>query len=61
AQGLGVGDDYRHARKPPIGIGLLGGELAWRQDSGGHTDVPNFKYFIWWADHWMKRSPPEAR
>ncbi|MGH8228722.1 MAG: alpha/beta hydrolase family protein [Steroidobacteraceae bacterium] len=61
AQGLGVGDDYRHARKPPIGIGLLGGELAWRQDSGGHTDVPNFKYFIWWADHWMKRSPPDAR
>jgi len=58
AQGLGVGGDYRNALKPPIGFGLLSGELAWRQDSGGHTDVPNFKYFIAWADHWMKRPPP---
>ncbi len=26
------------------------GELAWRQHDGGHTDAPNVKYFIQWAD-----------
>jgi (4-O-methyl)-D-glucuronate---lignin esterase len=61
ARGLGVGGDYRDARKPPIDFGLLDGRLAWRQDSGGHTDVPNFKYFIAWADRWMKRPPPWNR
>jgi len=60
AKDLGVGDDYRNARKPPIGTGLLDGQLAWRQHEGGHTDVPNFKYFIAWADRWMGRtSQPE--
>ncbi len=58
AKDLGVGDDYRHARMPPIGAGLLDGRLAWRQHEGGHTDVPNVKYFIAWADRWMHRSPP---
>ena len=56
AKDLGVGDDYRAARKPPIGVGLLDGQLAWRQHAGGHTDVPNFKYFIAWADRWMGRA-----
>jgi (4-O-methyl)-D-glucuronate---lignin esterase len=58
AKDLGVGDDYQHAVLPPIGDGLLDGELAWRQHSSGHTDVPNVKYFIAWADRWMHRSPP---
>jgi hypothetical protein len=58
AKDLGVGDDYRNARKPPIGTDLLDGQLAWRQHEGGHTDVPNVKYFIAWADRWMGRSPP---
>ena len=55
AKDLGVGDDYRTAVKPPIGTGLLEGQLAWRQHEGGHTDVPNVKYFIAWADRWMNR------
>ena len=55
ARDLGVGDDYRHALKPAVGVGLLDGQLAWRQHEGGHTDVPNFKYFIAWADRWMGR------
>ncbi len=59
AQDLGVGDDYRHTVMPPIGDGLLDGQLAWRQHEAGHTDVPNVKYFIAWADRWMHRSPPE--
>ncbi len=56
AKDLGVGDDYRAAHMPPIGVGLLDGQLAWRQHEGGHTDVPNFKYFIAWADRWMGRA-----
>ena len=24
-------------------------------DNGGHTDAPNVKYFIAWADRWMER------
>jgi hypothetical protein len=58
ARDLGVGDDYRNARKPEIGVNLLDGQLAWRQHEGGHTDVPNFKYFIAWADRWMGRPAP---
>ncbi len=29
---------------------LLDGQLAWRQHDGGHTDAPNWKYFIPWAN-----------
>ena len=58
AHDLGVGDDYQNAKKPDIGVGMLEGELAWRQHEGGHTDVPNFKYFISWADKFMGRGAP---
>lgn len=47
---LGVGDDYHHAQMPPVNTGLLDGELAWRQHDGGHTDAPNIKFFLTWAD-----------
>ena len=50
---LGVSDDYKTAEMPPVNEGLLNGRLAWRQDDGGHTDAPNVKYFIQWADKWM--------
>ncbi|MGC8759996.1 MAG: GDSL-type esterase/lipase family protein [Bryobacteraceae bacterium] len=49
AQDLGVQDDYRRAKMPPVNTGLLEGALAWRQHGGGHTDGPNWKYFIPWA------------
>ena len=55
AHDLGRGNDYRTAVKPPIGTDLLDGELAWRQHEGGHTDAPNMKYFIQWADREMGR------
>ena len=29
---------------------MIDGALAWRQHTGGHTDVPNFRYFIPWAN-----------
>jgi len=49
AKDLGVGNDYMKEKMPPVNVGLLEGQLAWRQDDGGHTDAPNFKYFIPWA------------
>jgi lysophospholipase L1-like esterase len=49
ARGPGVEADYRSAKMPPVNTGLLEGELAWRQHDGGHTDGPNWKYFIPWA------------
>ena len=52
AKGLGV-SDYHDARMPPVNTGLLDGELAWRQHDGGHTDAPNMKYFIKWADKFI--------
>ena len=58
AKGLGVPDDYRTAKMPPVNTGLLDGQLAWRQHDGGHTDAPNMKYFIKWADkHIGHRTP----
>ena len=53
AKDLGVSEDYRTAKMPPVNVGLLSGELAWRQDDGGHTDGPNWKYFITWADKYL--------
>jgi hypothetical protein len=50
ARGLGVSSDYQKEKMPPVNTGLLDGELAWRQHDGGHTDAPNVKYFIQWAD-----------
>ncbi|MGC2500185.1 MAG: acetylxylan esterase [Acidobacteriaceae bacterium] len=55
AKGLGgpgftVGADYATAPMPPVNMGLLDGDLAWRQHDGGHTDAPNMTYFLQWAD-----------
>ena len=50
AKDLGVNEDYRSAQMPPVNTGLLDGQLAWRQHDAGHTDAPNWKYFIPWAD-----------
>ncbi|HEY0796660.1 MAG TPA: acetylxylan esterase [Acidisarcina sp.] len=53
AKDLGAGDDYRTAKMPPVNTGLLDGELAWRQHDGGHTDAPNVKYFLMWAERFL--------
>jgi hypothetical protein len=50
AHDLGVPENYHTAKMPPVNVGLLDGQLAWRQHDGGHTDAPNWKYFIPWAD-----------
>jgi hypothetical protein len=55
ARDLGVKDDYRTAKMPPVNSGLLEGELAWRQHDGGHEDRSNMKYFIEWANKFIKQ------
>ena len=59
AKGLVVEGDYRTAQMPPVNTGLLDGRLAWRQHDGGHTDAPNMKYFIEWADKSIGHAPPQ--
>jgi hypothetical protein len=58
ARGLGVSEDYHTAKMPPVNDGLLSGQLAWRQHDGGHTDAPNMKYFLEWADKFIGRTSP---
>ena len=57
AKALGVNEDYRSAKLPPVNTGLLNGQLAWRQHDGGHTDAPNWKYFIPWAGKFLHYQP----
>lgn len=59
AKDLGVSDDYTKEKMPPVNAGVLEGQLAWRQHDGGHTDGPNWKYFIPWADRFLKHSREE--
>lgn len=51
---IGVSNDYMKETMPPVLTGLLDGELAWRQHDGGHTDAPNFQFFIPWATKLLK-------
>ncbi len=57
AKDTGVTEDYHSAKMPPVNTGLLDGQLAWRQHDGGHTDAPNWKYFIPWADKFLNYRP----
>jgi hypothetical protein len=56
AKDLGRSDDYKTEKKPAVNEGLLNGQLAWRQHDGGHTDGPNWKYFIPWANKFYGRN-----
>lgn len=47
-KGLGV------KSMPPIGTALMDGDLAFRQHSGGHTDAPNWPYFLEFAEKYFK-------
>jgi hypothetical protein len=59
AKGLESFGDYHTAQMPPVNQGVLDGQLAWRQHDGGHTDAPNMKYFIQWADKFIGHTPPQ--
>ncbi|MBW4888517.1 acetylxylan esterase [Mucilaginibacter sp. HMF5004] len=54
AKDLGLSNNYKTEKMPPVNTGLLDGQLAWRQHDGGHTDAPNIKYFIKWADKFIR-------
>ncbi|HEY6446825.1 MAG TPA: acetylxylan esterase [Acidobacteriaceae bacterium] len=55
--GFTVGSDPLTAPMPAVNQGLLGGKLAWRQDDGGHTDAPNMRWFLQWADGFIGHAP----
>jgi hypothetical protein len=61
AKDLGVREDYHTAKMPGVNVALLDGQLAWRQHDGGHTDGPNWKYFIPWADKFLNHTAPAGR
>jgi hypothetical protein len=53
-KGYGINPaDYITAPMPAVGQ-LVGGELAWRQHEGGHTQVPNFPAFFEWVGAYIK-------
>jgi hypothetical protein len=54
---IGVSNDYKTEAMPPYNTSMLDGELAWRQHDGGHTDAPNMKYFIEWANKKIGYNP----
>jgi hypothetical protein len=49
---LGTPGDYLADKMPAVNS-LVGGELAWRQHDGGHTNVPNFPAFYEWAGRYI--------
>jgi hypothetical protein len=51
---LGLSNDYRTEKMTSVNVSMLNGELAWRQHDGGHTDLPNMKYFIEWANKYVR-------
>src|SRR5579871_4864385 len=55
---LGTSDDYHTEKMPAVNVSILDGQLAWRQHDGGHTDGPNWKYFLPWADRNFNRKAP---
>ena len=55
AKGLTPLNGYTPENMPPVNTSILDGQLGWRQHDGGHTDAPNMKYFIEWADRFFGR------
>src|SRR4051794_6917593 len=49
---LGTSGDYLTDKMPAVNT-LIGGELAWRQHDGGHTNTPNFPAFFDWAGKYL--------
>jgi (4-O-methyl)-D-glucuronate---lignin esterase len=61
ARDLGVTEDYRVAKMPPVLTGLTDGALAWRQHDGGHEDRSNMSAFIAWANRALAEPPSEQK
>jgi hypothetical protein len=52
---LGTPGDYLTDPMPAVNT-LIGGELAWRQHDGGHTNIPNFPTFFEWAGRYFSQA-----
>ena len=61
AKDLGRSDDYHTEKMPDVNVALMDGELAWRQHDGGHTDAPNWRYFIPWVDKFIGHNNAPVR
>ncbi|MBE7170771.1 MAG: acetylxylan esterase [Williamsia sp.] len=61
AKDLGVSNDYRTEKMPPVNTPLLDGQLAWRQHDQGHQDQANMKWFLKWADKNLGRNAVGGR
>ncbi len=59
AKAVDIPGDYKTAKMPPVNQGHLDGQLAWRQHDGGHTDAPNMKWFLLWANKFIGHTPPQ--
>ena len=55
---LGTPGNYLTDPMPAVNT-LIGGELAWRQHDGGHTNVPNFPAFFEWAGRYISTPGPD--
>ena len=58
----GYGDDVQdwvHAPLPKVET-LVGGDLVFRQHTGGHTDGPNVPIFFEWIGNYIKSPMPPA-
>ncbi len=56
---FGTPGDYLTDPMPAVDQ-LIGGELAWRQHSGGHTSEPNWPAFFEWIANYIKAPPLPA-
>ncbi len=56
---LGTPGDYLTDPMPPV-LKLIGGELAWRQHTGGHSVAENWPTFIEWSSQFIKGPPAPA-
>jgi hypothetical protein len=57
---LGVSNDYKTEKMPPVNTPMLNGQLAWRQHDQGHQDQANVKWFLKWADKNIDHTPAVA-
>ena len=55
ARDLGERRDYHAATMPGVNVGMVDGELAWRQHDGGHEDRSNMTHFVDWANRLIAR------
>lgn len=53
---FGTPGDYLTDPMPPVNQ-LIGGELAWRQHSGGHESTPNWPSFFEWVGRYIAAPP----